>query len=259
MVSLSFIGLTLAVTALASQTADAATTKSNHHNASVAHSHKHHPTPEHHHQAREHHSAPHKRSSAKHTTHTTKKAATKKAATKKASKKSAHTTTKKTTKRSTKKITKKHTTAKTVTKAATSGSTSSDESTILSAHNAYRAKHSAPALKWNSTLASYAQKWSDGCVFQHSGGPYGENLAMGYGDWKSVVSAWYNEEKNYDYSKPGFSSSTGHFTQVVWVSTTQIGCGVKKCSNQGNAPIYTCSYAPPGNYLGEFEKNVLPN
>jgi uncharacterized protein YkwD len=204
MVSFSFIGLSLAVTALAAQTADAATTKPNHHTTSVAHSHRHHPAPQHHYAA-------HKRSTTKHTTHTTKKAT--KASTKKATKKPAHTT-KKTTKRSTKKTTKKHTTAKTTTKAPTHASTSSDESTILAAHNAYRAKHSAPALKWNSTLASYAQKWSDGCEFKHSGGPYGENLAMGYADWKSVVAGWYNEEKNYNYNKPGFSSSTGHFTQV---------------------------------------------
>jgi uncharacterized protein YkwD len=204
MVSLSFIGLSLAVTALAAQTADAATTKSTHHTASVAHSHRHHPAPQHHHAA-------HKRSTTKHTTHNTKKASTKKTTKR---------STKKTTKRSTKKITKKHTTVKTTTKAPTSGSASSDESAILNAHNAYRAKHSAPALKWNSTLASYAQKWSDGCVFQHSGGPYGENLAMGYGDWKSVVDAWYSEEKNYNYNKPGFSSSTGHFTQVREMSHT---------------------------------------
>jgi len=190
MVSLSFIGLSLAVTALAAQTADAVTTKSIHHTTSIAHSHRHHPAPQHHHAA-------HKRST-----------------TKKASKKPAHTTTKKTTKKSTKKTTKKHTTAKTTTKTPTNASTSSDESTILAAHNAYRAKHSAPALKWNSTLASYAQNWSDGCEFKHSGGPYGENLAMGYADWKSVVAAWYDEEKNYNYNNPGFSASTGHFTQV---------------------------------------------
>jgi hypothetical protein len=40
---------------------------------------------------------------------------------------------------------------------------------ILKKHNQYRAKHGAPALKWDKTVAQYAQKWTNRCVFQHSG------------------------------------------------------------------------------------------
>lgn len=40
---------------------------------------------------------------------------------------------------------------------------------ILKKHNQYRAKHGAPALKWDKTVAQFAQKWTNGCVFQHSG------------------------------------------------------------------------------------------
>ena len=51
-----------------------------------------------------------------------------------------------------------------------------DQKAYLDAHNTFRAKHGAPALTWNDTLAAAAQKEVDPCVFKHSGGavgPYG--------------------------------------------------------------------------------------
>ncbi|CAO3587763.1 unnamed protein product [Absidia cylindrospora] len=131
-----------------------------------------------------------------------------------------------------------------------------DINAILQKHNQYRAKHGAPALKWDKNIAQFAQRWTTGCAFQHSGNPsYGENIAMGYGSWDQVVSAWYDEVKMYDYSNPGFAGSTGHFTQVVWVGTTKIGCGFTEC---GGRKIYSCNYKKPGNYMGQFPENVLP-
>ena len=36
---------------------------------------------------------------------------------------------------------------------------------------------------------------------------------------REVVDNWYEEIRNYDYSKPGFSAATGHFTQVnLWIN-----------------------------------------
>ena len=32
----------------------------------------------------------------------------------------------------------------------------------------------------------------------------------------------------YNYDKPGFSPGTGHFTQVVWKSSTHVACAVAK-------------------------------
>ncbi|KAG2189923.1 hypothetical protein INT46_001938 [Mucor plumbeus] len=132
--------------------------------------------------------------------------------------------------------------------------------TILKAHNKLRAKHHAPALKWDDKLATYAQKWSNKCVFEHSNSPYGENLALGYPTWTSVVNGWYSEVKDYDYSKTGFSMNTGHFTQVVWKSTTKVGCGVKTCNNLGQGTkLYTCSYSSPGNMVGDNNKYFIQN
>ena len=36
---------------------------------------------------------------------------------------------------------------------------------------------------------------------------------------REAVDNWYEEISNYDYSRPGFSAATGHFTQVnLWIT-----------------------------------------
>jgi uncharacterized protein YkwD len=79
------------------------------------------------------------------------------------------------------------------------------QSTLLATTNRYRAQHSAPSLVWNTSLASSAQEWSDGCRFTHSGiAGNGENLASGYANVTVAVEAWGEERKVYDFGKGGF-------------------------------------------------------
>lgn len=142
----------------------------------------------------------------------------------------------------------------------TSGSSDLDSfaSSCVDLHNSLRAKHSAPALTWNTTLSDYAQSYlsKQNCVFEHSNGPYGENIAMGYSDPTKAIQAWYDEVKDYDYSTGTFSMSTGHFTQLVWKETTQIGCSKVDCGSSG--AFFACEYFPYGNVIGFFIENVLP-
>jgi len=128
-------------------------------------------------------------------------------------------------------------------------------------HNEYRAIHGVPAVTWNQTLADYAANYASQCSTQHSGGDYGENLAYGgYTNPAYYIYLWYQEGENYNYSNPGFSVSTGHFTQVVWKDTTQIGCGwVTSCAGTLGSyyPNYlACEYQPYGNVDGEYAANV---
>ena len=67
---------------------------------------------------------------------------------------------------------------------------------------------------------------------------------------------WYNEVSKYNYNNPVFGMDTGHFTQVVWKSTTKLGCGLGIASN--NYAYGACNYSPPGNVQGAFAQNVLP-
>ena len=68
---------------------------------------------------------------------------------------------------------------------------------------------------------------------------------------------WYDEVKEYDFSSPGFSSTTGHFTQVVWVGTEQFG--MAKAVGEDGTQIMVGRYYPPGNIVGTFRENVKPN
>ncbi|KAF9284212.1 CAP domain-containing protein [Linnemannia elongata] len=92
---------------------------------------------------------------------------------------------------------------------------------------------------------------------QHSGGKYGENLAAGYKDFKTGIDAWYNEVSKYNYGSGGFSSATGHFTQVVWKGSKRVGCAKRFCPGS-NWTIYICNYDPPGNVQGQYQENVSP-
>ncbi|KAJ6262182.1 Ophanin [Drechslerella dactyloides] len=133
----------------------------------------------------------------------------------------------------------------------------SEADSCLKTHNTFRAAHGAGPLTWNQKLADYAEQYTGDCQMHHSGGPYGENLAMGYQSVEAAITAWYNEKDQYDPNSPGFQSSTGHYTQLVWKATTEIGCYNRKCGNQD---YLMCEYSVPGNMVGNngqyFRDNV---
>lgn len=135
--------------------------------------------------------------------------------------------------------------------------------TMLAAHNSRRGAHCAAPLAWSSALASTAQAWADhlaasGCHLEHSRGPFGENLAAateGTLGPEEVTELWYREREGFDFRRGGFSMATGHFTQLVWVGTTSMGCGVTQC---GGLDVWVCNYDPPGNVETLYRENVLP-
>lgn len=139
--------------------------------------------------------------------------------------------------------------------------TSAEVQEWLQAHNNYRALHGVPAVTWSNTVAASAQAYADTCPESHSGGQYGENMAWASYDLgeSGAVKLWYDEEPLYDYGKPGFSDETGHFTQVVWKSTIEIGCGyATNCNISGMNYVWVCQYNPHGNVIGQFANNVFP-
>jgi len=137
----------------------------------------------------------------------------------------------------------------------------------LTAHNAYRAKHGVPALKLNDELNDVAQEWADYLMavdgFEHRHpNKYGENLYMSSGraaqeQAQGAVDSWYSEIKDYTFGREPSRGGpvTGHFTQVVWKGSSEVGVGV---AQKGSKVIVVANYSPPGNYIGQHADNVFP-
>ncbi len=151
---------------------------------------------------------------------------------------------------------------------------------ITRAHNAVRARADNPKpspalspLAWSDALAQIAQEYAetladDGCRLDHSGRPgYGENLAYFGGIPGSAVQAvegWAAEVQCYEFGEfmtqdacdsrciaEMYSTGCGHYTQIVWRDTREVGCGVASCPGGQSEEIWVCNYQGPGNYLGE--------
>ena len=67
---------------------------------------------------------------------------------------------------------------------------------------------------------------------------------------------WYEEEGKYSYQSASFSTGTGHFTQVVWAGSLQMGAG--KAVSKSGAQFVVARYSPAGNVRGQFAENVKP-
>ena len=135
---------------------------------------------------------------------------------------------------------------------------------ILDAHNRYRAAVGVPSLVWSDDLASAAQTWATtldaNLQFQHDPAAQnqGENIWMGTTGAYSLtqmVDSWAQEQQNFqngvfpNVSTTGNWWDVGHYSQIVWRSTTSVGCaGVG--GSDGNYRL-VCRYSPQGNVVGQ--------
>ncbi|KAG8735633.1 hypothetical protein FRC10_010338 [Ceratobasidium sp. 414] len=128
----------------------------------------------------------------------------------------------------------------------------------LDAHNNERAAHGAVALAWDDSLSASAQAWANQCKFQASEhSQAGQNLAAGTGNPSAATAVgWWNAERS-DYNPSNPQAS--HWTQVVWKSSTRLGCAMASCApgtifdaSYGVANYFVCHYGPYGNVIGQF-------
>jgi cysteine-rich secretory family protein len=135
--------------------------------------------------------------------------------------------------------------------------------TILDIHNRERAAVSVPPLVWSDKLAADAKPWAEHLAtlgkLVHAPpkerGDEGEDLWMGSaGGYATAekVEGWAAEKKDWHGGPfrvrgPG-EPVIGHYTQMVWRTTTAIGCAT---AGAGAWDYLVCRYAPAGNLVGQ--------
>ena len=129
---------------------------------------------------------------------------------------------------------------------------------IVEAHNVWRRQVGVPDIRWSSEVAIVAQEWTNelkslGCSLEHNpSSSYGENIFWGSTSYtpEEVVNTWGNDITYYDYATNSCqpNETCGHYTQVVWHNTEEVGCGKASC---GSVEVWVCNYYPPGNYIGQ--------
>lgn len=153
---------------------------------------------------------------------------------------------------------------------ADAGLDSTAQAEMVAAHNKYRAEVGIPDIQWSDSLAQTAQAYAEkqktkGCKMVHSGAEgLGENIYWAspimYSDGRkipqnitstNVTDSWGSEKANYNYNTNSCKRGKvcGHYTQIVWKDTTEVGCGMVICSD--SSQFWVCNYTPPGNYVGE--------
>ena len=150
---------------------------------------------------------------------------------------------------------------------------------MVRAHNIWRTDAGLPGLHWSNELAAKAKSWAEklalqGCSLKHSDSVYGENIFWAgprevttqnkkgetlrrhqLQDIKEqeVVDSWAEERQWYSHKDNSCNApdgrSCGHYTQIVWKDTLEVGCAKAVCSD--NSQVWVCFYDPPGNFSGQ--------
>lgn len=135
---------------------------------------------------------------------------------------------------------------------------------MLAQQNRVRSEHGAPPLLWDEELAAKAQTYANimaqSDVFAHD--PTNRNPRQGENLWRgtrggfpyaAMVGGWIGEQAYFkpgvfpDNSNNGNWMSVSHYTQMIWPTTTSIGCAT---ASSATKDYLVCRYWPAGNKDG---------
>ncbi len=149
----------------------------------------------------------------------------------------------------------------------TTGLRTNFDERLLAAHNRERSAAGVPNLAWSPALADSARKWAEHLqrldTIRHYSvdpadpDPEGENLwagTRGHYAPEQMVGLWTSGKKHYRpgtfpaVSRTGRAEDIGHYTQVMWRSSTHVGCALAAARKHD---ILVCRYTEGGNVIGE--------
>ncbi|MGB3472401.1 MAG: CAP domain-containing protein [Erythrobacter sp.] len=135
----------------------------------------------------------------------------------------------------------------------------------LDAHNQARADFGSGPLKWSDELSREARAWAQQLAreqrMRHASrderNGRGENLWMGtrgYFTPGQMIDGFVSEKQHFvpgrfpQVSRTGRWSDVGHYTQIVWPETREVGCALAPGAQY---EILVCRYWPAGNRMGD--------
>ena len=135
---------------------------------------------------------------------------------------------------------------------------------FLDLHNGERALVGAPPLQWNPTLATDAVTWAQQLARmghlvhapRERRGIERENLQQGLIGWgpDRLMQNWTAEKRLFhggiypNVCSTGDWSQCSHYSQIIWPTTTDLGCGMATGSG---FEWLVCRYSPGGNRDGK--------
>jgi len=135
---------------------------------------------------------------------------------------------------------------------------------VYKAHNAVRAEYGAPPLirdpALEATAGAHAGLMMKAGKLVHrpreGRGTVRENLSLGLPWWtpREHINSWLKEKKNFkagvfpNVSLTGYWFDVGHLTQMIWIETFRVGCGM---AVGGAVSAFVCHYGPGGNKDGK--------
>ena len=136
---------------------------------------------------------------------------------------------------------------------------------LLLHHNIERKRLGRQPLSWSRKLALDAKRWADRLAsadrLEHANtgerDGAGENLWMGSAGYYSagqMISGFIDERRHYlpgtfpHISSTGNWRDVGHYTQIIWGETREVGCAVAKGRTND---FLVCRYWPAGNTYGK--------
>ncbi|XP_039707262.1 C-type lectin domain family 18 member C-like isoform X7 [Pteropus medius] len=138
---------------------------------------------------------------------------------------------------------------------------------LLSLHNRLRSQVQPPAanmrrMDWSENLAQQAQARATLCgapaprlPSTHRATPQvGWNVQLlpkGSASFIHVVGLWFAEGQQYSHAAAecAHNATCTHYTQLVWATSSQLGCGRHPCSGgQAEMEAFVCAYSPGGNW-----------
>ncbi|KAK1162093.1 C-type lectin domain family 18 member A-like isoform X1 [Acipenser oxyrinchus oxyrinchus] len=135
---------------------------------------------------------------------------------------------------------------------------------IVSQHNRLRSRvHPASAnmqkMDWSEKLAVLAQERASSCPLNptleeghtdHMGWNI-HDFTPGAASFAEVIDLWFREGQDYNYNggQCRHNSTCQHYTQLVWATSSRLGCARHLCEKGGaSREVFACAYSPGGNW-----------